>query len=149
MTDGSRTPDDLARDPVYRPLHELRVLLVEDNFINRYVTTAFLAPLKVTITEVENGRSALVALAREPFDIVLMDVRMPIMDGLEATRRLRDSDQAWCEIPVTALTANASNQDADDCFGAGMDSVATKPLEASVLFEAMRRAREARPYRPD
>ncbi|WP_295694860.1 ATP-binding protein [uncultured Maricaulis sp.] len=144
-----RAPDDLATDPMYAPLCGLRVLLVEDNFINRQVAMAFLKSLQVTITEAENGQLALEALDREPFDIVLMDVRMPIMDGLEATRRLRESDRAWSDIPVTALTANASRQDADICLGAGMDSFATKPLKAATLFEAMRRARESRPYRPD
>lgn len=144
-----RAPDALAKDPVYAPLRGLRVLLVEDNFINRQVAAAFLKSLNVTITEAENGQSALEALERAPFDIILMDVRMPIMDGLEATRRLRDSDRAWRDIPVTALTANASQQDADICLDAGMDSFASKPLKASALFEAMRRARENRPYRPD
>lgn len=146
---AKRGPKSLADDADFEALQGLRVLLVEDNDINRQVARAYLAPLKVTITEAENGRLALEAMADNQFDIVLMDVRMPIMDGLEATRRLRDSDAAWSEIPVVALTANASEQDADTCLAAGMDAYASKPLHPSSLFGAMRRARELRPYRPD
>ena len=143
-----RTPTQLADDPGYAGLLGLRVLLVEDNDINRQVVQAFMGPLKVHVTEAENGLEALAALEAAPFDIVLMDVRMPILDGLEATRRLRDSDAPWRDIPVTALTANASHQDADICLAAGMDSFASKPLKPASLFNAMRRARELRPYRP-
>ena len=80
---------------------------------------------------------------------IVMDVRMPVMDGLEDTRRLRESGADWSEIPVAALTANASEQEADACFDAGMDSFASKPLKPAILFDAMRRACELRPYRPD
>ncbi|WP_291844832.1 ATP-binding protein [Maricaulis sp.] len=146
---ADRAPDELADDPLYARLLGLRLLLVEDNFINRQVARAFLKPLHMKIVEVENGQAALDALAGETFDLVLMDVRMPIMGGLEATRRLRDSEQGWREIPVIALTADASQQDADTCLDAGMDAYASKPLKATALFEAIRRALEIRPYRPD
>ncbi|WP_417488094.1 ATP-binding protein [Maricaulis sp.] len=147
-TQKDLTPTQLADDPGYAGLLGLRVLLVEDNDINRQVVQAFMAPLKVHVTEAENGLEALAALEAAPFDIVLMDVRMPILDGLEATRRLRDSDAPWRDIPVTALTANASHQDADICLAAGMDSFASKPLKPASLFGAMRRARQLRPYSP-
>lgn len=144
-----RSPTSLARDAEFETLRGLRILLVEDNDINRQVAAAYLGPLDVTITEAGNGHAALEALAAEPFDIVLMDVRMPVMDGLEATRRLRESDAAWRETPIVALTANASEQDADICLAAGMDAYTTKPLNPSSLFAAMRRALELRPWRPD
>ncbi|WP_339332801.1 ATP-binding protein [uncultured Maricaulis sp.] len=144
-----RSPDELAKDPAYASLRDRRILLVEDNFINREVARAFLKPLNVTIVEAENGQAALDTLSQQAFDMVLMDVRMPVMDGLEATRRLRESGADWSEIPVAALTASASEQEADACFDAGMDSFASKPLKPAILFDAMRRACELRPYRPD
>ena len=127
----------LSTESAYRRLRGIRILLVEDNMINREVARAFLKPLDPVITEAENGKAALDFLAEDEFDLVLMDVRMPVMDGLETTGRIREADADWSDLPVVALTANASDQDANECLRAGMDSFAIKPLKPHALFEAM------------
>jgi signal transduction histidine kinase/ActR/RegA family two-component response regulator len=130
-------PVALASDSTYGPLLGLRILLVEDNFINRQVARAFLKPLGAIITEAGDGQKALDCLQLGEFDLVLMDVRMPVMNGLEATRAIRASGAAWSRLPVIALTANTGTRDADDCIAAGMDHCVAKPLRAPDLFGAM------------
>jgi len=130
-------PVELASDPVFQDLHGLRILLVEDNFINSQVARAFLKPLGAIITEAGNGQKALDSLRQTEIDLVLMDVHMPVMDGLEATRAIRASDASWSRLPVIALTANTSAKDETECLAAGMDLCITKPLRAPDLFGAM------------
>ena len=77
------------------------------------------------------------------FDLVLMDMRMPVMDGLEATRQIRALDNGRSGLPIVALTANATEEDARACRAAGMDSFAAKPLNAPDFFNAMMEALEA------
>lgn len=131
------TPADVAADPRYDDLRDLRVLLVEDNLVNREVARAFLKPLTGRIREALNGREALDALAEFDCDLILMDVRMPIMDGIEATRQIRQMPPARSALPIVALTANASEEDARRCLAAGMNAFATKPLRAGDFYDAM------------
>ena len=114
-----------------RPALPLRVLVAEDNEVNRKVVVGLLARLGVTPTVVGDGAQALDALHADPYDLVLMDVQMPVLDGLEATRRLR----AELEVQprVVALTANALPEDAERCREAGMDGFLTKPLRFDAL----------------
>ena len=121
-------PDDLAGD-----VDGLRVLLVDDHPVNRKVGHLFLAQFGCEVTEAENGQVALDRLAACPFDVVLMDVNMPVMDGLEATRRIRANPQ-WAGLPVVALTADAAAQDVQTCLAAGMNAHLAKPLDAGLLF---------------
>jgi signal transduction histidine kinase/ActR/RegA family two-component response regulator len=118
------------------PLHGRRVLVVDDHPVNRRVIKLFLAPFDCTLVEVENGRQALEALEAEPFDIVLMDVNMPVMDGLEATRRLR-RDPRWARLPVVALTADVMRTQIDTCLQAGMDAHVAKPIDLRDLLSVM------------
>jgi CheY-like chemotaxis protein len=86
-----------------------------------------------------NGKAALAAQAREPFDLVLMDVQMPEMDGLEATRALRRREQGTARhVPVVALTAHAVKGDRERCLAAGMDGYVSKPIQEADLWEAIR-----------
>jgi len=87
------------------------VLLTDDNAINRKVIQLFLKPLGVFVVEAENGAQPLERLSAEPFDVVLMDVHMPVMDGLEAVSRIRASGAPWASTPVIALTADAMHGD--------------------------------------
>ncbi|WP_269852110.1 response regulator [Methanosarcina horonobensis] len=92
-----------------------------------------------SLTLVTNGRDALDILSRRDFDAVLMDVQMPVMDGLETTRRIRDpsSDARWHEIPIIALTARALKEDREKCIEAGMNDYISKPLKKEKLFTVL------------
>jgi len=114
------------------------VLLAEDNDINALLATAVLQQRGHRVRRVENGEKALAALAEETFDIVLMDMRMPVMDGLEATRALRERGDA---TPVVAMTANALETDRVACIQAGMDDFLAKPFEPADLHAMIARRR--------
>jgi CheY-like chemotaxis protein len=120
----------------------LRALLVEDNPVNQAVARAMLGRLGLRVTTAANGVEALKALESEaPFDIVLMDVQMPVMDGYEAARRLRrrEAEQGLPHTPVVALTANAMPEHRDACLAAGMDDYLTKPIVREQLNEIVLR----------
>jgi PAS domain S-box-containing protein len=118
-----------------------RVLVAEDNPLNRKIVLAMLVKLGVEVVTVENGRQALAALEKDEFDLVLMDVQMPEMDGLEATRRIRDPASAvrHHDIPVIALTANAMTEDRLQCSKAGMNDHLAKPLTVAALTQTLLR----------
>jgi signal transduction histidine kinase/CheY-like chemotaxis protein/ligand-binding sensor domain-containing protein len=115
-----------------------RILLVEDNAVNRRVIVGLLQKYGHTIEQVENGLEALDALAKGEYDLVLMDVQMPVMDGLEATRRIRDMERRGApHVPVVGLTALAMKGDRERCLGAGMDECIHKPIELQSLLSAI------------
>ena len=120
-------------------LQGLKVLLVDDNATNRRVGRLLLAPTGVIVTEASNGKEALERLAKQLFDLVLLDVHMPVMDGTEAIKRIRASDASWCNIPVIALTADAMSGDRDRLLSIGMTGYATKPIDQAALVEEIRR----------
>lgn len=140
----AKTPAELAQDPAYQVLLDLRILLVEDNAINRQVARAFLKPLGGEILDAENGAVALDRLEETEIDLILMDVRMPVMGGFEATTRIRESGKPYALLPIVALTANAGEDDAKACFDIGMDAFSSKPLTPAQLFDAMKQAIEVR-----
>ncbi len=110
-----------------------RVLLVDDNAVNRQVVKLFMAQMAPKIVEATNGAEALERLAEQPFDIVLLDVHMPVMDGKEAIRRIRASGQPWKDIPVIALTADAMTGDRERYLALGMDDYVSKPIDSREL----------------
>ncbi|WP_111657490.1 ATP-binding protein [Isoalcanivorax indicus] len=117
------------------------VLLVEDNPVNRMVAEHMLRASGVTVHAAEHGGQALDILQRERFDCVLMDVQMPVMDGLEATRRWRAQEQAQgsTRLPIVALTANALSGERERCMAAGMDDYLAKPFQRQALLLMMSR----------
>ena len=119
-----------------------RVLLAEDNLVNALVAGELLQAAGLGVLPAENGRQALDVLGREPVDLVLMDMQMPEMDGLQATRALR-AEPRWARLPVIALTANAFEEDRQACLASGMDEVLTKPVEPELLYAALLRRLEA------
>ena len=121
-------------------LDGMRILLAEDNAVNQFVAIAMLEVVGATVSVVDDGQAALDLLHREAFDCVLMDVQMPRMDGLEATRRLR-GDPTLARTPVVAMTANAWNEDRQACLDAGMDDFVSKPVEPAVLYDKLARFR--------
>jgi signal transduction histidine kinase/CheY-like chemotaxis protein len=114
---------------------DLRILLVEDNLVNQKVAQGMLKKLGVSADAAADGSEALKALARKPYDMVFMDCQMPIMDGFEATRRIRDPQSAVLShtIPVVAMTANAMAGDRELCLAAGMNDYIAKPIAIQDL----------------
>lgn len=118
----------------------MRVLLAEDNAINRKLATRLLEKHGHTVIETENGRAALETLEHERVDLVLMDVQMPVMDGFEAIRTIRASEQRTGEhLPIIALTAHAMKGDRERCLAVGADDYLTKPIRTSALVDALDR----------
>ncbi|MBO1271703.1 PAS domain S-box protein [Shewanella sp. 4t3-1-2LB] len=113
-----------------------RVLLVEDNEMNQEVASEFLAQVGIVVTLAENGQQALQQLQQQPFDLVLMDCQMPVMDGYQATRELRKIDGLQ-QLPVVAMTANAMAGDREKCLAAGMNDHISKPIEVNLLYNVL------------
>jgi CheY-like chemotaxis protein len=119
-------------------LPPLRILLVEDNPINQKVAQRLLEKAGHNVTVANNGREALDIIGREKFGLVLMDIQMPEMDGLEATVAIRENErQSGGHLPIVALTAHAMKGDRERCLEAGMDGYVTKPVVQQVLFQTM------------
>jgi CheY-like chemotaxis protein len=116
-----------------------RILVAEDNMTNQKVALGILKKLGLTADAVASGGEALEALRTLPYDLVFMDVQMPEMDGLEATRRIRDSQSIVLnrDIPVIAMTAHAVQSYKDKCFEAGMNDYVTKPVSPQALAAAL------------
>jgi signal transduction histidine kinase/CheY-like chemotaxis protein len=126
-----------------------RILLVEDNAVNRRVIVGLLQKYGHTIESAENGREALEALAKSNYDLVLMDVQMPVMDGLEATRRIRAMESRGARrMPVVGLTALAMKGDREICLGAGMDECIHKPIDLPSLLNAIEKTSQFSGPRP-
>jgi PAS domain S-box-containing protein len=120
------------------PSRSVRVLLAEDNAVNRLVAVRLLEKYGHTVVEAVDGRQALAALEHESFDVVLMDVQMPVMDGFAATAAIRDREQGTgLRLPIVALTAHAMQGDRERCLEAGMDAYVTKPIKPVELLGAI------------
>jgi signal transduction histidine kinase/DNA-binding response OmpR family regulator len=115
-----------------------RILLVEDNPINQELAHDLLGRAGVVLTTADNGQQALERLAQDDFDAVLMDCQMPVMDGYEATRALRQQPR-WRELPVIAMTANAMVGDREKVLAAGMNDHVAKPIKVDELFTTLAR----------
>jgi CheY-like chemotaxis protein len=127
-----------APDQPLRETRPLRILLAEDNEFNQLVTVQMLEKRGHTVTVAQDGREALVAYDRQEFDLVLMDVQMPEMDGLETTGRLRQKQKATGRyVPILALTAYAMQDDLRRCLEAGMDGHLAKPISAKELYQTI------------
>ena len=113
-----------------------KILLAEDNKINQMVATELLKLEGFSATVAENGRVALDLLQEQKFDLILMDLQMPVMDGFEATRAIR-ADARFNNIPILAMTASAMSRDRELCLEAGMDDHVAKPIEPQVLYRAL------------
>lgn len=123
-------PDDLT------PLAGLEVLLVEDTPFNQEIAMEFLQEAGMRIEVAENGQEALDALHNKLYDLVLMDVQMPVMDGFEATRKIRQNPR-YARLPVIAMTANAMKGDRNRCLQAGMNDYVSKPVSQARLYQTL------------
>jgi signal transduction histidine kinase/DNA-binding response OmpR family regulator len=117
-----------------------RVLLAEDNEINAMLATTILEEAGFSVTLAVNGAEAVEAAAVGGYDLILMDVQMPVMDGLQATREIRSAEAGGPRTPIVALTANAMRSDQDACLAAGMDAFISKPLDPNDFLEVVKRS---------
>ena len=116
------------------------MLVVDDHAVNRQAISMVLAPLGIVPDTASSAEEALERLATEPFDVVLMDVYMPDMDGRQATRELRSMKGPNQHVPVIAITASATARDWEACLAAGMTDHVAKPIEPAQLYAALEAA---------
>jgi len=141
-------PATPSRDvPKYEePAAGRRILVVEDNPVNQVLARRLLAKRGHAVTTAGNGQEALLALEGQVFDLILMDVQMPIMDGFEATGAIRDRERiSGVHVPIVAMTAHAMKGDEEQCLRAGMDGYITKPIRTEDLFKTIDRFLLSRP----
>ena len=120
------------------PVPRRRVLLVEDNAVNQRVAIGLLERRGHHVTTVDNGRAAIEQLAAGTFDVVLMDLQMPVMSGLDATAAIRERERTTGgHVPIVAMTAHAMAGDRERCLGGGMDGYLSKPVDPQLLFAAV------------
>jgi len=125
--------DNTSQD---NPLAGLRILLVEDNLVNQLVAKELLNSVQIDVVIAENGQEAIDKLALQTFDVVLMDIQMPVMDGLTATKLLR-ADNQFNDLPIIAMTAHARQEDKEKSIEAGMNLHVAKPVKAEILFSSI------------
>ena len=119
------------------PNRQLQILLAEDNAANRILVAALLSPFEIVLTVAENGRLAVEAAAAAHYDLILMDMQMPIMDGLSATRAIRAASGPERNTPIIALTANVLPEQISQCRAAGMQGHLAKPIDPRALMNAI------------
>lgn len=124
---------DLSELPSLRA----KVLLAEDNHVNQRIAEKMLQRLELACDVVENGEQAVTAILQKDYDLVLMDVNMPVLDGIAATERIRDLSYPKNQVPILALTANAMMEDKDRCLQAGMNGFVSKPIKLELLGKAI------------
>jgi PAS domain S-box-containing protein len=136
-----RPPSTPAEPPPLESLPPLRVLLVEDSLVNQKLAVALLQKHGHHVTVANDGLEGVATLESQAFDLVLMDVQMPEMDGYEATAKIRQRERlTGRHIPIVAMTAHAMKGDRESCLAAGMDSYVAKPIRAQQVFEAINAA---------
>jgi len=126
-----------------------RILLVEDNIMNQKVALAILKNSGFSADIAENGKTAIEMLGKAPYDIVLMDIQMPEMDGVEATKKIRSSASDFQNIPIVAMTAHAMKGDREYYLESGMDDYISKPIQREKLIEIIRKVFSKRYKRGD
>ncbi len=133
----SKTQDKPQTDPDMATRHPLRILLAEDNLVNQKLALRLLEQMGYRADLASNGAEAVESVNRQTYDVVFMDVQMPEMDGLEASRRINKAHSDGSRPRIIAMTANAMQGDREMCLDAGMDDYITKPIRVLVLIEAL------------
>ena len=142
---GIITPDEdeNGRDRELAPIPQLKILLAEDSLANQKLAVGVLEKWGHTVSVANNGREAVAAVSAQDFDVVLMDVQMPEMDGLQATRAIREAERKTGKhVVILAMTAHAMKGDKERCLEAGMDSYISKPVRAALLHQALKEIAE-------
>jgi len=136
---GEPVPDVAPAGQAEPARPALRLLVAEDNDVNQVLINALLARMGHRVHLVANGRLAVEAVRRGDYDLVLMDLQMPEMDGMEATQAIRALGDRFASLPIIAMTANAFDEDRQACLAAGMDDYVAKPIDVAQLAEAIAR----------
>jgi len=130
----------MQKERVHKELKDIKILLVEDNLINQKITLLTLQPLVHSIETASNGKEALDKFGTSSFDIILMDIQMPVMSGLLAAEKIRALESSTStHIPIIAITANAMLGDREKCISAGIDDYISKPFQPSALIEKIKK----------
>jgi CheY-like chemotaxis protein len=138
---GFRTaPEKPKLDAEMAARHPLRILLAEDNVVNQKLAMRLLQQMGYRADLASNGIEAIECVERQPYDVVLMDVQMPEMDGLDASRRITAKYRPGERPRIVAMTANAMQGDREECLAAGMDDYVTKPIRVDALVRALNQA---------
>jgi len=146
---AARSAGKAAIDPAMASRHPPRILLAEDNVVNQKLALRFLQQMGYRADLASNGIEAIECIARQPYDVVLMDVQMPEMDGLEASRRITERYKPHERPRIVAMTANAMRGDREACLAAGMDDYVTKPIRIEALVEALTHLTARNDAQPD
>jgi len=126
----------METDKGHKEMKDLNILLVEDNPINQRITQLMLEPLIKRLEIARNGKEALDMFGTSRYDLILMDVQMPVMNGLVAAEKIRGLEMSSSgHVPIIAITANAMLGDKEQCLAVGMDDYISKPIEPEVLIE--------------
>ena len=146
VSTGRRKQRREANQDALQAVRGAHILLVEDNLVNQELALEILQGAGIQVDVASNGAEAVAKVARAPYDGVLMDCQMPVMDGFQATRLIR-SDNRFADLPILAMTANAMSGDRELCLAAGMNDHIGKPIDVDQLFVTL--ARWVRPKNPD
>jgi CheY-like chemotaxis protein len=145
---GPPAPDVplVTRHTLHEEKPSFRILLAEDNAVNQVLAVRLLEKRGYSVTVAGDGRAAVAAFEKGQFDLVLMDIQMPGMDGFEATAAIRVAEKVTGKrIPIVAMTAHALKSDQDRCMAAGMDGYVSKPIRSADLFSVMERLLVSKP----
>jgi CheY-like chemotaxis protein len=137
---SSKIIELLEKDKALKQLKDIKILLVEDNLINKNITLLTLKPLVSSIDTASNGKEALDMFGVNSYDLILMDIQMPIMNGLIAAEKIRALESTTnTHVPIIAITANAMIGDKEKCLSVGIDDYISKPFQPIVLIEKIRK----------
>jgi CheY-like chemotaxis protein len=138
---ASQKIEELAqKEKIHKDLKDLKILLVEDNLINQKITLLTLKPLVHSIDTASNGKEALDKFGNTSFDLILMDIQMPVMSGLVAAEKIRALESTTnSHVPIIAITANAMIGDKEKCLSAGIDDYISKPFQPSALIDKIKK----------
>jgi len=135
-----RIEELIQKEKVHKELKDIKILLVEDNLINQKITLLTLEPLVNCIDTAGNGKEALDKFGTSSFDLILMDIQMPVMSGLIAAEKIRELETSTnTHIPIIAITANAMLGDKEKCISSGIDDYISKPFQPSQLIDKIKK----------
>jgi CheY-like chemotaxis protein len=137
---SSKIEELIQKDKIHKELKDIKILLVEDNLINQKITHLTLKPLVASIETASNGKEALDKFGTSSYDLILMDIQMPVMSGLIAAEKIRALEASTnTHIPIIAITANAMLGDKEKCISAGIDDYISKPFQPSALIDKIKK----------
>ena len=137
---SQKIEEHIQKDKIHKDLKNLKILLVEDNLINQKITLLTLKPLVQSIDTASNGKEALDKFGTTNYDLILMDIQMPVMSGLVAAEKIRALESTTSShVPIIAITANAMIGDKEKCLSAGIDDYISKPFQPAALIEKIKK----------